>query len=145
MKSLEKSAAMQTFFRQFRKNYKNCYISKYEDENGVALTCREDIQECLTRQYSELYELRQSQGDSFEKFLTNLMQVQNENTDPYTLEECKKAVSDMEPGKCPGLDGIRIEFYKKHSKYFGPFFVKMLSIVLKKGSFQNNGIFLLFS
>ena len=121
-----------------RKNYKNSYVSQYEDENGVILTRREDIQECLTRQYSELYGLRQSQGDFFEKFLTNLPQVQNENTDPFTIEECKKAVSEMEPGKCPGLDGIRIEFYKKHLKFFGPFFIKMVNNCIENGEFPES-------
>ena len=135
---LGKERCHANFFKLIRKSYNNNFISLFEDEDGTVLNQREEIQACLTRQYSDLYDLRRSHGDFLNQFLTNLPQVQNENINPFSLEECKKAISDMEPNKCPGLDGIRIEFYKKHIKFFGPFFIKMVNNCVENGEFPES-------
>ena len=67
--------------------------------------------------YSELYtsEYREDLLGS-EQFLSNLPQVSaQDNTAlerPLTLQELQEALTSVENGKSPGIDGLPVDFYK---------------------------------
>lgn len=76
--------------------------------------------------------LNSSQGISVEKigdYLVRDIEINTKLSDedkgyfdkPPTIQECSEAVLEMKKNKSPGLDGLRIEFYKmfwKHLKQY---------------------------
>ena len=126
------------FFRQIRQVQDANFIQKLQDENDNILTKREDIQNNLSNKYRDLYRRRNSDETDLQFFLNNLPQVQAENTDAVTLEECRKAIFEMEDNKCPGLDGIRIEFYKNFFHIIGPFYVQFVNNCVESGVYPES-------
>ena len=115
------------FFSKIKQIQASNFIENFEKADGTILDDREQIHKCLNEQYKNLYKQKLSDETNFDLFLNNLPKINNETTGAFTLNECRKAVFSFEDGKCPGLDGIRIEFYKKYFDIFGPFFVKFLN------------------
>ena len=126
------------FFRQVRQVHDLNFIRKLQDENDNILTKREDIQNNLSNRYSDLYRRRDSDETDLQFFLNNLPQVQQENTGAFTLEECRKVIFKTEDNKCPGLDGIRIEFYKNFFHIIGPFYVQFINNCVEGGVYPKS-------
>ena len=124
------------FFSKIKQVQANNFIENFEKPDGTILNDREQIHKCLNEQYENLYKRKLSDETNFDFFLNNLPKINNETIGAFTFNECRKAVFSFEDGKCPGLDGIRIEFYKKYFDTFGPFFVKFLNNCV-----ENNCIF----
>ena len=127
------------FFQKVKQIHEGHFVDKFKDENGRILRTRENIHKSLNKQYLNLYALKNSNENHFNTFLNeNLPKIKNENTEPFTLEEYKKAVASMGEKKCPGLDGIRIEFYKNTTNEIGPFFVEFINNCIKNNTFPDS-------
>lgn len=91
-------------------------IAKVEWKNAV-ITDKEGIQRAFYEYYSALYSCIEVDVDTFKnKFLTLMPRVSDETKEnlemPISLEEVKKAINDLNPGKSPGPDGLTASLYK---------------------------------
>lgn len=80
------------------------------------LTDANEICKRIVSFYKELYKCElKIEENIHSSFLENLPQVTTElNKDlsgELRLEELKKALQSMEPGKAPGIDGLPVEFF----------------------------------
>ena len=53
---------------------------------------------------------------------------------PIRVEECSKAISQMQNNKSPGHDGLPVEFYKSYFHIFGQAFVDMINSSIEAGN-----------
>ena len=124
------------FYKEIKQIQENHFVEKYQDSNGDILLGKDDIHDRLNVQYQNLYREHPSDETDLDFFLNQpLPQVQNENTGPFTLEELKKAIFAMADNKCPGLDGIRTEFYKVFFNYIGKYFLRFLNTCVERGEY----------
>ena len=53
---------------------------------------------------------------------------------PITVEECSKAISQMQNNKSLGHDGLPVKFYKSYFHTFGQAFVDMINSSIEAGN-----------
>ena len=125
------------FFRKMRKKRDDAFIFEYTKENGQITRNKEEIKNEMKNSYENLYKNVPMIDTYLEKFLNNIVlpQVQDLNDNCLTFEELFSSLKETQANKCPGLDGIPIDFYKKYFHVFGNFFTKMAN-----NCFETNNI-----
>ena len=134
--SFEKCSA--PFFSSIKERRKALYIGEVRDKNGNLLKEKNQIEEFLVRCYEELYKEKESDSSKYPEFFEGLPQVQDnvvgeEGEHKIKIEEVEEAIAKAKSGKCPGADGIPIEFYKKYSKLLAPFITKLFNNIIDTG------------
>lgn len=104
------------FFGLEKKNGQKRFFHSLRSESGRMLTDANEIRKRIVSFYKELYKCELKIEENINSsFLENLPQVTTElNKDlsvELRLEELKKALQSMEPGKAPGIDGLPVEFF----------------------------------
>ena len=129
-KTFEKSSG--AFFRLIRENRSNSFLNHVNIEGGRVLSDVNQIQNYFVHKYSELFANKTVNWDkfkSFDKFIPKIDSTIEQEDGKITLEEVKKVVFNIASDKCPGEDGIPIEFYKKHFNIIGPYLVELFNRV----------------
>ena len=111
-----KGEKMSSYLLAKEKNAKTT-ITKLRSQNGTLLTNNKAIQLEFHRFYKELYSKGQNDVQKQEEFLDKLQKVLGEKenkilTDEVTESEVWEVIKGMKNGKCPGIDGLPVEFYK---------------------------------
>ena len=127
------------FFRKMRKKRDESFIFEYQKENGQITEDKDEIKREMKNSYENLYRYSPMVNTYVGKFLNNILydlpQVENFNDGILLYDELEDALKDTKAEKCPGLDGIPIDFYKKYFHMFGKFFTKMAN-----NCFENDSI-----
>ena len=89
-----------------------------EHKNGKIYTDNENIMRISTKYYTELYTPGKVNTTTQDKLLRNIKNKitteQKHKLDaPISIDEVKKTIFQMQPGKSPGLHSIPIEFYQE--------------------------------
>ena len=135
------------FLKIFNLSKKDLYIGNVTAENGTILTNHEQKCRHLVEKYTELYNINfpvSSNPDRFAAYLEFTEQVPKipaevqQDTGPFTLSEIEFSINKAQCKKCPGSDGIPIEFYKQYFKYFGPALVEVFNNVNSSAVFPKD-------
>ena len=127
-KNFEKSSG--AFFRMIRESKHSAYLDHLNIENGGVLKDVDKIKNYFVNQYSKLYAQREvsiQKLKEFDKYIPRIDPSVTQIDGPITLEEVKKVVFRIAADKCPGHDGIPIEFYKNNFNIIGPYLVKLFN------------------
>lgn len=113
----EMDVPSKNFFGLEKKNGQKRFFHSLRSESGRMLTDANEIRKRIVSFYKELYKCELKIEENINSsFLENLPQVTTElNKDlsgELRLEELKKALQSMEPGKALGIDGLPVEFFK---------------------------------
>ena len=111
-------------------------IAKLETENGTYITDSKAIEYQIVDFYENLYSKEEGDCRMQESFLDMLESTigEDENkmlTAEVTVMEIWKAISSMKNGKCPGIDGLSIEFYKSEWEIIKHEFVLVVKDMFK--------------
>ena len=92
------------------------HIFRLEQEDGITVGDT-NLKNYITNYYKNLFGQPEANNFSLvESRIEDIPQVSAEEnimlTSPFTEEEVKQAVFQMEHNKAPGLDGFLVEFYK---------------------------------
>lgn len=128
---------------RLRSNERFSDISAIRSKVGNILNELSQVNDTFRSFYSELYssELSRNQ-DACDNFLNKILLPKLSEEDslkldtPITLDELKKAASNMCSGKSPGLDGIPPEFYTALWDRLGPLLFDMIQAVVERLSFS---------
>lgn len=128
------------FFSSIKQRQKTLYIDKLKDDNGVTLVDRKEIEGYLLRCYEELYMEKQGDRTHHNYFFDSLPKIQDdilgqEVENKIIEKEVNEAIEKGKNGKCPGIDGIPIEFYKKYSNLLVPYITKLFNYCMESGDF----------
>ena len=139
--SFEKCSA--PFFTSIKKRRKALYIGKIRNNDGIMIEGRESIEGFLVNCYEELYSEKESDFTMHENFLTGLPVIQDDilgqDIDNFiSTSEIAEAIAQAKNGKCPGVDGIPIEFYKKYSGLLLPYLTKLFNNCMVSGVFPES-------
>ena len=123
-------------------------IVKLNSENGMFITDAKAIQRKIVKYYRELYDEDTVDQEKQESFLCLIEPVIDDQmnkvlTAEVTESEVWKAINSMKYGKCPGLDGLSVEFYKIMWCFIKEEFLKVINFsisnfVMSKDS--NSGV-----
>ena len=107
------------------------YISELCDDSGQVFRDSQSLQQVCTDFYGDLLSEHPVDEDVAREFLGSVPALEGNFRvlceGPLTYEECFRAVKGMKANKCPGLDGLHSEFYKKFFYLFGRDFVGMIN------------------
>ena len=128
------------FFSSIKQRKKMLYIGKFIDKNGRILTKREEIENYLVGCYEELYKDRKSDKKNYNYFFQDLPVIGDdilgrEEENKINESEVKDAINRAKNGKCPGIDGIPVEFYKKYKELLVPYMTKLFNNCMITGEF----------
>ena len=90
-----------------------------QNDLGVSITGNENILKEITGYYKKLFKSQNLSSTVLEEYLGEVIfpcvTIPDKNMldSPIGLEEIRIAMNNMANNKCPGLDGLPIEFYKK--------------------------------
>lgn len=116
-------------------------------ENGTILTRPEDILNEGKSYYSNLYHNREDQllpmtevQESLEQLdIPRLSEEDKETLEaPFTEEEFRRALGDLNSGKTPGSDGLPPEFYTTFWQFLAPFLCASLGYAIETGIMSDN-------
>ena len=122
------------FFALEKRNYSNKNMFSVFTENGLC-TDQQQILEEQKRFYQQLYTSDRSVDFTLQNHTAHkLDSSQKKQMDErITIEEIKTALDSMKHGKCPGNDGLSVEFYQTFWPELRESFYKMLQISIEKG------------
>ena len=129
-KNFEKSSG--AFFRMIRESKNNAFLDHVNIEGGNVLKDVDSMKNYFVQKYSELYSHRHVNIEKFKDFDRYIPRIDpsvKQLDGPITLEEVKRVVFRIAADKCPGQDGIPIEFYKNNFKIIGPYLVELFNRV----------------
>ena len=121
------------FFKMIKEDRKKTFLDKVvtnNTNNGIVLKKRYDIQQHLVEKYQNLFCEREGHFGNlrdFAKFVPKIDSVLEQEDGLITLEEVKKVIFQTSSEKCPGWDGIPIEFYKVNFNVIGPYMVELFN------------------
>jgi hypothetical protein len=92
-------------------------IYSLEDDSGTSIVDEEELKRHITSYYKGLFGKPEFTSIELEESITNdITQVSDEEneilTTPFSMEEVRKAVFQMEHNKAPGPDGFPVEFFQ---------------------------------
>ena len=125
------------FFNLEKYNYisRNCF--KLRDEKGNIVTNPKQILDIQARFYEQLYKSDKVEID--ENYLSDLEfnklsdQQQQEIDKEITSIEIHQAIKQLKKGKCPGNDGINIEWYECFYEQLKPFLLTLFREISRYG------------
>lgn len=117
--------------------------------NGRKITNREEIVEAFTQFFEELYCSNETKnGEENSDFESELMEEEVEKNMIITLEEVKKVLQDIKPGKSPGPDQISNDMLRTGKEQIAPILSEIFTDVLNSGEIPSqwkvSSIILLF-
>ena len=123
--TFEKSSG--AFFRTIRTSKKKSFIDKLNVGGNVVLKDVNLIKSHLVGKYQQLYSKKVTNANLFSNFDQYIPKIQKDQqiTGDISLQEIKKVVFRMAIDKCPGADGIPVEFYQIFWGKIGPLLVKL--------------------
>lgn len=111
-------------------------------KDGISFTDTENITNCFTHFYKELYAEETVDLSLNNIFLNNLPQVaETENSmlgAPITKAEVLKCLKQMDSTKTPGSDGLTSAFYIKFFNIFGDILVKLYNLCFELGEMSES-------
>ena len=115
-------------------------MGRVTDNNGNVLTDQNEIEQFLVKSYEDLYKVKYPDKSKYHKFFQGLPVIEDnilgqEVINKITREEVADAISKAKSGKCPGRDGIPIEFYKTFSTLLVPYITKLFNNCMESGNF----------
>ena len=124
------------FFSLEKKRYMEKNMNCIIDDNGRIITDQDEILDEQTRFYANLYRRNPSanfrlQRENWEPHLTSEESESCEQ--PLSKGELFDAVMTLRSGKCPGLDGLTVEFYRKFFKELSDLLLSMYQDSFEKG------------
>lgn len=141
----EKNSAY--FFALEKKNYNRKCITRLQKENGEIISDFPSILKEQKRFYENLYrEQEKSPDDQFVSNYLNQIQedflVKANDRDRFLLEqeisvhEIYDAIMTMKIDKCPGIDGLPIEFYKEFWSKIKEVLLELFSQIYQDNEFH---------
>lgn len=99
--------------RKYEKN-----ITQIYDKKGQLVTNSKDILEVQKEYFQEVYQAKVDNPEDPDRFSSErtvtLDELDKETLDlPFSQDELLAALKDMSLNKCPGSDGLSVEFYRK--------------------------------
>ena len=117
-------------------------INELYDKNGKSTTDQIEIMEIGVDYYKKLYKSTNPDNDKLKKYIENtkvhnkLSKNESEKCEgEITIEECKNAIFKMKLNKAPGLDGLRVEFYRK---FWNSLLQKYLILTMRGDIYQTH-------
>lgn len=113
-------------------------ISQIFDKDGQLITNFTDILRVQKEHFEQIYKLRVEDSWKEDQFSSEpncrLEQMDRDVLDlPLTIEELYDAIKDMKLNKCPGTDGLSVEFYRKFWKELSIPMFDCLNEVFRRG------------
>lgn len=130
----EKSSA---YFHSLEKHrYNRKTIHRIMDREGEVISDPDKILNILNEFYKNLFRDKTEEIDPDYLALLNIPQVKD--SDKYwleadiQLEEIHLALKSMNPKKCPGTDGLPMEFYAKFWPMIATTITKLFNVIIKR-------------
>ena len=112
-------------------------MAQLESDSGEVLTNKNDIIDCVSEFYRNLYAEIPSDPASSEYFLKDRPKLSKEEQlsceGAFTLEELAEAVKKSRGSTSPGVDGLPIEFYKSFLGLIGPKLILVFNSIVRAG------------
>jgi hypothetical protein len=129
IKNLEKPESSAEFYSRSEKiSAENKYIEAISIEGTLYTDTQKIIDHCV-QFYSDLYNKREVNKSIWPSITDNLTKLTEQESQicegPFTYGECWQAISQMENGKSPGVDGLPVEFYREYFPRIGQLFIKL--------------------
>lgn len=124
-----------SFFKTIRQDKKNSFVDKVQDENMI-IKDLDMMMDYFVDNFSSLYSKKLVEGMRLDRFFEGVTLIsENKVQDDgiISMEEVRKIVFRMASDKCPGNDGIPVEFYQRYFNTIGPFLVKMFNVSYDTG------------
>ena len=130
------------FLKIFSAERKPVYIGDIENDNNEILVNHEQKCDYLVEKYKQLYNMDFPITNDPNRwgpyyFFANLVPTVPENiqqkTGKITLDELKASVKKAHKNKCPGLDGLPVEFYKENIKTIGLVMTQVFNNIYETG------------
>ena len=117
-------------------------INELYDKNGKSTTDQNEIMEIGVDYYKKLYKSTNPDNDKLKKYIENTKvhnKLSNNESEKcegeITIKECKNAIFKMKLNKAPGLDGLRVEFYRK---FWNSLLQKYLILTMRGDIYQTH-------
>ncbi|KAI4891758.1 hypothetical protein NFI96_005206 [Prochilodus magdalenae] len=105
--------------------------------NGRLSSDTGEVRDRAVEFYSDLYKAESCDDACVDTLMADLPKLTVGDVDsldlPLTLDELKTAVSQMAPGRAPGIDGLPVEFYKTFWEQIGHDLFLMLTECIQGG------------
>lgn len=119
------------FFALEKRRYNQKTISRIKDTAGTVVSDPKKIMDILNNNYERLFSVTSNEVDPDYLGTLNLPQVTEKDKfwldGPIQLEEIHLALKSMNLSKCPGSDGLTVEFYQK----FWPMLATTINLLFK--------------
>ena len=120
-------------------------IRKLKDENNIEVIDHKNILKICEKYYQDLYSSKiwksSKEIENYLKLIDIPQLTKNENEKlikPITKAECYNTIKTFSSGKCPGNDGLSIEFYKAFWPLFGSLIVESFNTSIEEGELSNS-------
>ena len=139
---LHNEKCSKNFLRIFNLEKTNLFIDDIEDDDKNILTTHHQKEIYLFKKYKQLYNLKFPIVEDQERFWLYANQSNfvpkvpiscMQDIDEFSVDEIEISVKQAKGEKCPGLDGIRIEFYKQFFPIIGPVITKVFNNIFTTG------------
>ena len=126
------------FLQKEKKSATDKYIKILTKDDGEPISTNTAIIEECSKFYENLYSTKIIDPSLNDYFLHDIPKLSEESSDlcegEITLEECTRALKQMQNNKSPGPDGLPAEFYIFAFPLIGKEFVKLLNRVWLEGT-----------
>ena len=105
------------FLNLEKRQHSNSFIARLKTQDDQEITQANEILECQKKFYTDLYTAVPTDRSYDKTFFDDAKHIRlsdAEQTDlekPLTKEECFKTLKECAKNKCPGSDGLSVEFY----------------------------------
>lgn len=119
------------FLQKEKKSATDKYIKSLKNDKGEVITTSSGIKEECSIFFETLYSRKPTDDSLDEYFLQDIPTLNTESSKQceghITLDECKRALKQMQNNKSPGPDGLPKEFYTFAFPYIEESFVKLIN------------------
>ena len=120
----------------------NRQIKEVKNIHGDTCTNTHDISNAFKEFYQNLYTHERTSKNAQDLFLTYANPLNEEDKNkmeaPFTVNDFKHALSEMNKNKTPGPDGLTVEFYRHFYDDLSPLFVKLIEEIYNTGTLPNS-------
>lgn len=106
-------------------------IKGLKRENGDMVETNEEILKAIKEYYEKLFKAEGVNDEEKQKLLKQIKTKVGEDDKKHCEqeireEEIKRAISELNKGKSPGIDGLGNEFYKTFKDFFNRYFKRSI-------------------